>query len=121
MVALHTFNVFVTHKLKNIRLVGTIKPSSNTPNPNTLAFYLYKLPSYSTTAAAGAAPQPVFIASASSADTAGTSFRTVFITGSVVNPSVGLDPGDSLIVGVNSSTTSGNIKFTYSVTGELDE
>tara|TARA_Y100000593_G_scaffold92018_1_gene182372 strand:- start:7401 stop:9719 length:2319 start_codon:yes stop_codon:yes gene_type:complete len=113
--------VFVTHKLKNIRLVGTIKPSSNTPNPNTLAFYLYKLPSYSTTAAAGAAPQPVFIASASSADTAGTSFRTVFITGSVVNPSVGLDPGDSLIVGVNSSTTSGNIKFTYSVTGELDE
>jgi hypothetical protein len=118
--------VRVMHKLKNIKLVGSLKPSVST-GIGEMNFYMFKLPSFLGSSGAGNAPQPTFIASASSADTAGQQFRTVYMTSSAAgghggyNPDVVLEPGESIIVAANSSQTSGNIKFTYTVTGELDE
>ena len=109
--------VFVTHKLKNLRLIGSMKHSSG---DNVSSFWLFKLPSYTTTGGAGGAPQPVFIASGSSLDETGASFHTVNITGSAM-VNAGLNPGDGLIVAAQTSTGGGNIKMTYTVTGELDE
>ena len=117
--------VFVHHKLKNIKLIGSIKPSAG--GTTTVSFWLFKLPSHITTAGAGSAPQPVFIASGSSGDTTGASFHTVYITGSAAgghggfNPSVSVEAGDLIIVAAQTTEGSGNVKINYSVTGELDE
>jgi len=118
--------VAVTQNIKNIKLIGTLKPTDSTAQ-GTLSYYVYKMLAIQT--AGSNTTNPVFICSGSSA-TVGNQFHTIYITGSAAgghggfNPDVGAVAGDRIIVFSSVSNTFGsgkNLKGTYTVTAEIAE
>ena len=114
----------LTQDIKNIKLVGTLKPTDAT-NGGTLSYFVYKMLAIQQTTSNST--NPVFICSGSS-PTNGTQFNTIYITGSAagghegVNPDVGAVAGDRIIVfsSVSNTFASGKtLKGTYTVTAEI--
>jgi hypothetical protein len=116
--------VAVTQDIKNIKLIGTLKPTDAT-DQGTLSYYVYKMLAIQT--AGSDTTNPVFICSGSS-PTVGNQFQTIYITGSAAgghggfNPDVGAVAGDRIIVFSSVSNTfasTKNLKGTYTVTAEI--